>query len=254
MKRKLLAESILLQPVINIYNDRTVTPNPASKVGTYPHQQLAGIKFPFISKKVIVKNGAVFYKERGALSRQTGTVFFKNINAAITNVTNIKELISKNNLLILNATGSFMGISNLKTVWELPLNTTNGSFKVKGEASRFNAEFLNPIAEPLGMASIKKGRVDKLEFNMNGDDYVAKGNATLLYDDLKMEVLKKDSSELKKKDLLSFITNALVKNSNADKKNVKPVLMSFKRDTTKSFFNLVWKTIFEGAKETIQKL
>ena len=93
------------------------------------------------------------------------------------------------------------------------------------------------------------GEVKSLSFDMTGDDYKAGGQTTLVYDDLKMELLKKDSGELVKKGFMSFIANALMKNSNAGKEKVKPVTMTFTRDTTKSFFNLVWKTIFEGDKK-----
>ncbi|MEO6491100.1 MAG: hypothetical protein ABIO04_14245 [Ferruginibacter sp.] len=253
--KKILAETISFQPIIHIFNDRTVEANPASKVGKYPHQQLQAIKIPFLIKKLIIKDGYIAYKEKGKLSKQTGIVFFKNSNATITNVTNIKDNITKDNLLKLNANASFMGVSKLQTTWILPLNSSNGEFTVLGSATAFNAEALNTIAEPLGMASIKKGSVNKLEFNINGNDLQANGKETLVYKDLKMEVLKKDSSEeLKKKNLMSFIANALIKNGNSGSSNIKPVEMSYGRDTTKSFFNLVWKTIFAGAKNTIQKL
>ena len=152
----------------------------------------------------MVKEGAVFYKEKSDLSIRTGTVFFKNINGTIGNVTNIKDLISKNNILVLDASCIFMGISQMHSVWKLQLNSSNGAFEVAGEAGGFNAPDLNPMIEPLGMASIKNGKVNKLTFNLKGTDYVAKGTSVLLYEDLKVELLKKDSADLKKKSLAEF--------------------------------------------------
>jgi len=253
-QKRFEAETAVLQPTINIAMDRTVTPNPASKVGNYPHQQLQKIKFPFRVKKVTIKDGMVAYKERSAESRQTGTVFFKNINGTISNITNIKDLISQSNLLVLDATGSFMGVSKFNTVWKLPLNTANGAFEVSGVAGAFNAEALNPVIEPLGMASIKKGQVNKLTFNMNGTDNVAKGSATLLYDDLKIELLKSDSGDTKKKGVMSIVANALMKDKNPQNGVIRTEEIDYPRDIHKSFFFLLWKSIFSAAKKTTQKL
>ncbi len=254
IQRKLEAAVATLQPNLKIYRDRTVAPDLTSKVGKYPQQLMQTIKFPFSVKKMVIKNGNVAYTEKSDVSKKAGTVFFKNIQGTILNVTNIKELISQNNLLMLDATGSFMGVSKIHTVWKMPLNSANGAFDVSGEAASFNAPALNPMIEPLGMASIKSGNINKLTFKMTGTDYLAKGTSTLLYDNLKVELLKKDSAELKKKGFMSLLTNALIKDANPKNGATRNGEINFQRDVTKSFFNLVWKGIFSGIKQTAQKL
>ena len=251
---RLEAATATLQPVVKIYRDRTIADDLSSKVGKYPHQLLQTIKFPFSIKKLNIKSGMVSYTEKAAVSKQTGTVFFKNINGTIANITNIKDLISKNNLLLLDASASFMGVSQVQTAWKLPLNSSNGAFDVSGTAGGFNAVSLNPLIEPLGMTSIKKGTVNKLRFNLTGTDLVAKGSATLLYQDLKVEVLKSDSGDVKKKGLQSILANALMKNSNPLNGVIRTYEINYQRDKTKSFFNLLWKSIFSAAKKTVQKL
>ena len=253
-RQRLEAATAILQPVVKIYRDRTVAADLASKVGKYPHQMLQKIKFPFSVKKVIIKNGMVAYTEKADVSKKTGTVFFKNINGTISNVTNINDLISKNNLLLLDATAGFMGVSQMHTVWKLPLNSSNGAFDVSGTAGRFNAVSLNPLIEPLGMASIKKGRVNKLTFKMTGTDHFARGNATILYNDLKIEILKNDSGDVKKKSLQSLLANALMKDRNPINGVVRTDEINYQRDKTKSFFNLLWKGVFSAVKKTTQKL
>lgn len=253
-QKRLEAATATLQPVIKIYRNRTVAEDLTSKVGKYPHQMLQKIKFPFSVKKLVIKNGLVAYTEKSNVSKQTGVVGFKNINGTVSNVTNIIDLINKNNLLLLDATASFMGISQMHTVWKLPLNSNNGAFDVSGTAGGFNAVSLNPLIEPLGMASIKKGQVNKLSFNMTGTDLVANGSATLLYEDLKIEVLKLDSGNVKKKGLQSLLVNALMKNSNPLNGATRTEEINYQRDISKSFFNLLWKSIFSAAKKTVQKL
>jgi hypothetical protein len=253
-QQRLEATMATLQPVVKIYRDRTVAEDMSSKVGKYPHQLIRTIKFPFSIKKIIIKNGTVDYTEKAEVSKQPGTVFFKNINGTVSNVTNISDLISKDNLLLLDASASFMGISQANTVWKLPLNSSNGAFDVSGTAGAFNAVSLNPVIEPLGMASIKRGWVNKLTFNMTGTDLVAKGSSTLLYDDLKIEVLKIDSGDIKKQGLKSLLANALMKDKNPQNGVVRTDEINYERDKTKSFFNLLWKSIFSAAKKTTQKL
>jgi hypothetical protein len=254
VQRKLEAAAATLQPMLKVYRDRTIAPDLSNKVGKYPQQLLQTIKFPFSIKKMIVKNGNVFYTEKGDLSKKTGTVFFKNIQGTILNVTNIKEIISQNNLLTLDANASFMGLSKIHSVWKMPLNSPNGAFEVSGEGASFSGPALNPMIEPLGMASIKSGNINSLTFKMTGNDNLVKGTSTLLYSNLKVELLKKDSAELKKKGFMSLLTNALIKDANPKNGVTRNGEISFQRDVTKSFFNLVWKGIFSGIKQTAQKL
>ena len=251
-QRRLEAAMASLQPVVKIYRDRTVAEDRSSKVGKYPHQMLQNIKFPFSIKKLNVKNGMVAYTEKAAISKETGTVFFKNINGTITNVTNIKDIINKNNLLLLDATASFMGVAQIRSVWKLSLNSA--TFDVSGNSGGFSAVSLNAIAEPLGMTSIKRGQINKLTFNMTGNDLASKGSATLLYQDLKIEVLKKDSIDVKRKGFQSLLANALMKDKNPQNGVVRTDEINYQRDVTKSFFNLVWKSVFSAVKKTVQKL
>jgi hypothetical protein len=248
---RLEAETATFEPEIKIFNDRLVTPNPASKIGMYPHQLLQKIKFPVNIKKMIIKKGYVAYKERGAISKETGTVFFKNVNATINNITTAKDVISKNNMLELSATALFMGVSNIQTTWKLPLNTSNGSFAVSGVAGGFNATALNTITEPLGMVSIRQGQFNKITFDLTGNDVMAKGTSLFLYENLKIDILKKDSADTRKKGVQSFVANMLVKNSNPQNGEIRKNDVYLQRDTTKSFFFLLWKSIFAAAKKTV---
>ncbi len=249
-EQQLIAETASLQLNLKVFNDRTVAPNPASKVGKYPHQLLQKVKLPVSIKKVIVKDSYVAYKERGAISEKPGIVFFKNVNSTINNVTNIKSVIAVNNIMTVNATASFLGVSAIQTNWQLPLNTTDGAFTISGTGGSYNATALNQVSEPLGMVAIKKGTINKLTFNLTGNNTMAKGTSTLLYKDLKLNVLKPDSPVTKKKVLLSFVANFLVINNNPQNGEVRKNDVTQERDITKSFFYLVWKSIFAAAKKT----
>lgn len=248
--QELEVEVASFQPILKIFNDRTLAPDSSSKIGKYPHQSLLKLKYPIYIHTLQIKNGTVSYREKALKSQLTGNVFFSNINAMLSNVTNIPERIKKNSLLKLHATASFLGAGDLETDWQFPLNAGNGAFKITGRMSNMNAINLNSIIEPLAMASITGGNIDALAFAIDGIDTKATGDILFLYKNLKMEVLKKGAEEeLKKKDLLSLLANTLIKNENTNAANNKSIL--YERDITKSFFNLVWKTVFTGAKNTV---
>jgi len=243
---------MVFEPEIKIFDDRTVAPNPASKVGSYPHQVLQKIAFPVNIKNVIIKNGYVAYKEKAAISKLTATVFFKNITATISNVTNIESLISKNNLLVLNANASFMGVSNMQTTWQLPLDTKNGAFTVSGNAGGFNATILNPITIPLGMVSIRTGKINKVSFELTGNDHVAKGASTFLYENLKIDILKNDLIDNnKKKGVESFVANLFAKDNNPQNGVLRKNVINQERDISKSFFTCYGKVFLPQQKKSV---
>jgi len=215
---------------------------------------LQKVKFPVNIKKLIIKNGYVAYKERGAISGKTGTVFFKNLNGTVSNVTNIKDVIAQNNMMVLNATTSFMGVCNIQTNWQLPLNTSNGAFSISGTGGSFDATALNSITEPLGMVAIRKGIFNKITFNLTGNDLMAKGSSLFLYENLKIDVLKKDDKDStinEKKGVTSFLANLLAKDNNPQNGETRKNDVNMDRDLTKSFFYLIWKSVFAAAKKTV---
>ncbi len=246
------AEEASLQPIIKVMNDRTVDPDPTSKVGNYPNQLLMGMQQPIYIKKITINNGLVAYKERGRLSEMTGIVNFTNVNGAVTNVTNIPERISSNNTMKVTASTKFLGEANVNTTWLLPLTKGNGNFTVTADIGPVNALTLNRITEPLGMVSIKSGKINKTNFTLHGDDYKATGDILFTYNDLKIQLLKKgEGDELKKKTVTSFLANFLIKNDNPSSgKEARKNDIENNRELNKSFFNLVWKTVFVGLKKT----
>jgi hypothetical protein len=52
--------------------------------------------------------------------------------------------------------------------------------------------------------------------------------------------------------MISLLANMAIANANPEKnKPVKVVTVNHARDINKSMFNLIWKSIFEGAQKTV---
>jgi hypothetical protein len=244
-----------VQPMIRIFNDRTLpADDTSSRFGTYPHQALVKLQIPFYIKNLHVVNGFVSYREKGSESGLVGNLIFNNLNGVITNVTNIPEKIAENSLCILNIKALFLDKANFTTKWIFPLNTKNGSFKITSHLDSMNGIILNPVVEPLGLMSIKDGQIDKLDFDINGNDYGTTTNLSLLYHKLDMDMLKKKDvdgeKELKKKGLASFVANIVIKNQNPEDGEMRKINgMAYKRNIHNPFFFIVWTSIFTAAKK-----
>ncbi len=244
-------QSLSLQPTLKIFNDRTLPPNPGTVEKKYPHQALLDFPFRLFIKSAHVKNGAVYYKERAKNSKQVGMPYFTAISSTIENITNIPERIKQNGRLTLKAACLFLGKQRVSTGWILPLRASDSVLSIGGEASFIDGTALNPVIEPLAMLSVKSGIVHKLNFNFLATDHKATGTLTLLYNDLKVEVLKIKEEELKKKTLLTFFANTLIKNDNPQNNTTREGIIGHNRDIKRSFFNMIWKSILSGLKSTV---
>jgi hypothetical protein len=135
------------------------------------------------------------------------------------------------------------------------LNSSNGKFTANGSLkSPTDATILNPLSKPMALVEINSGTINSLDFNFIGNDYRAKGIVRLLYDDLKVKLLKQEdvSKEYKSKKMISLLANIAIINANPDKnKPVRIVTVNHARDPNTSIFNLIWKSIFEGAQKTV---
>lgn len=253
MKKRLMTDSMVVQSAsFNIFRDMTRAPDPRSKLGTYPHQKLARIPFPLSIRKIILKNSAVEYKEKGRLLQKAGRVNFNRINAVISNITNDPSEPGK--IATADIQARFLNRFPVQTFWTFYLFNVNGRFDVRGHLGTLNAAAINDITEPLGGLRIKSGRIKRLDFNFKGHDYGMDGTVKLLYDDLKVAVLKKkkDTGILKEKKLASWGANMIIQDANPSGKEAPRLIpVHFDREINRSIFHLSWKTLLKGIKETV---
>jgi len=250
----LIAEEMKLGSImLHLSKDLSYPHDGKNRVGTYPQQALMKVPFPVYIKTLIAGPADIEVKQKNPKSDESGTLEFKESSIQATNVTNMESRINKDNHLKIAAHTKFMGLTNVKADFDLILNNKDGRFSLKGTASGFNATELNKVLIPLGLAKVESAQVNQLRFDLKLSDYQGTGTVVLLYKDLKMTLLKKDSIEqkLEKKKLASFISNVILKDANPDKKDTRIAHPVFERDKVRSFWHLIWFTIFTGVKETV---
>jgi len=251
----IVADSLLIQDCnVKIFRDRNYPGDKLSRVGQFPQQLLLKMPIVLSLKKLLVGHAFIEYKEKNPKSDYNGKVQFLNAHAVIDNITNDPLAIKKNNNCIVNFSARFLDLAKIHIRLNLILNNPQGRFLFSGGLDEgFDAARLNKLIEPMGLARIEKGYVNDLDFNFAGHNYGSDGKVTLLYDDLKLTLLKKDSEEnkLQKKKLASFVANIVIKNGNPLRKQpVRDAHVQYQRDTNRSFFNLMWKSVYTGIRQT----
>ena len=108
---------------------------------------------------------------------------------------------------------------------------------------------------PLAGVRFESAQINGVNISLAGDNDQCSGDVTFLYNDLKLQILKiEEGDTMKDRKLLSFLAGEIfMKHDNTlTDKNEDPKVVSYQRDPQKGFFNLIWKTIFEGVRETVQ--
>ena len=141
---------------------------------------------------------------------------------------------------------------NVSINFLLPDN--DGAFNYSGTLGGSDARLFNELLEPLALAKVESGRIEKLSFSVKANRFGSTADVQMLYTDLSVNLLKKDGSVLKKRGFLSFLANTfVVKNSNPRKKGEAPLRANvrYEHAQDRSFFNLMWKSIFTGIKDNL---
>ncbi|MCM4155354.1 hypothetical protein DHD80_04975 [Gramella sp. AN32] len=183
------------------------------------------------------------YEERINTDRPPGTVDFSNLNASITNLTNIgldREDFPKT---IIHAEGKILEVATITADWEFLINDTSDNFTISGYMGGLRAEAINQFLRP-ALNIEASGNITNLYYNFKGNNYNANGEIKLDYKNFKVEVLRKNGKGKNK--VVSAIANLIIRNKAVnEKRNYKEI--SVERDTSKSFWNFLWKCVKTGA-------
>jgi len=244
----------LSSPQVHVYKDRTAPTDTRSKLGNYPHQLLQKLPFTINIDQIHITDGQVLYTERSRKSGMEGKLSFQKLGGTIKNITNDVEAIEKNPNCVVDLSGLLLQRSPLHAIFTFHLNEAdNGGFEVRADISKLEASQLNAVSIPLAQASVKSLDVRDLHYYAAGNEHTATGSLRMLYKNLEIDLTKKDEDDgkIKKRKLLSFLVNNLVvyKDNPSNDKERKAAGIQTIRDPQKSFFNLIWKTLFNSFKE-----
>ncbi len=257
--QQLMNNNCFIAESANIYNgelkdylDRTLPHSSQFTYDVFPQQLLMNVPTKLNIHRLNIHNFNVEYEEFSPQSMQSGKIYFKNINGTVTNVTNMPVFIQKNHTCVASASALFMQTVPVKANFVFNLSKhSNGGFSADFQIDSINKETVNPVAKALGLFNVNTGIVHRGNVYAEGDNFSAKANGTVWYNDLRLTVFKKDNDKdsLKKKAFTSFIANNfLIKKNNPEKgRAVRSAEVVLQRNHKYgSFFNFVWAAIRKG--------
>jgi hypothetical protein len=253
---KLYAQSLILGPAkVAIFMNRELPPPKIDKGRNYPQMVLKRLSLPINLDTIKLKNIDVSYIEYNPISQKRGKVDFENLKGTLLNVTNDPMQLAKNNHAVAKVSTRIINAARININLDFNLTAKDGAFHYSGHIGPMNMTALNPLSQSLGLVKIEQGKVKQADFNIKGNLYGSSGTMRFEYEDLKIALLKEgeDGEPAKKKGLLSFLANTIViKDKNPDEgEEVYVAKIAFERSPASSFFNLLWKSVFVGIRETI---
>lgn len=240
---------------LSVFNDNSYPKLVKDKTGRFPHQLLQKIKIPITLKKILLQKLDISYAEFDAKSKQRGRISFNNTSGVISNVTNQAKYKKVNPITEANLVSHLMEQGKLTVNFKFNTIAPKADFTYQGQLQNMDARQLNYITRPLAMVQVKSCLIRKLAFDIKANEDVATGRVKFLYNDLSLGLMKQHEGgqRLQRLGLLSLLANAIIIHSdnpsNDGKFTVAPI--NYKRKPTGSFFNFIWKTLFQGVKYSV---
>ncbi|MBB5635747.1 hypothetical protein HDE68_001635 [Pedobacter cryoconitis] len=238
-----------------VFMNREMPPGHANKGNNFPHMALQRLSLPVTIDTLRLKKVNVAYTEYNPIAQQRGTVNIDHLNGNVLNVTNDSLSLVKNHYAVADLNALLIKAAQLHILINFNLSSKIGAFTFKGNIGKLDMVKLNPLAKPLGMVEIETGNIQKIDFQVAANEKGSDGIMHLHYTDLKVKLLKEgeDGKPAKKKGLLSFLANTLIiKDANPSKGGaLRTAKIHFERPAGASFFNLLWKSVFVGMRETV---
>ncbi|MCD6010952.1 MAG: hypothetical protein K0Q79_814 [Flavipsychrobacter sp.] len=238
--------------VVEVKHDQRYDDPNENKVGSYPQQLLKEVEMKMYIGKFKPSNST--YKATTITRKgDEAKMAFTGINGTIHNATNMPAYIARNKNCSVRLTGRFLGKSEVAANFRFLLAGRSGRFVVNGYIKDLNGEDVTPQTKKFTPVAVSHFHLKKMDFRIEGDEMHTKGNFTVLYDGLKISLLKFDSKNRSGANgPFAFIANAtMIYPSNPmPGKDVRSVATSFARDTTKGFVNQLWASMFRAAEKT----
>ncbi|SOD17440.1 hypothetical protein [Pedobacter xixiisoli] len=254
--REVLADEMnIANGTLSVFNDNSYPKLVKDKTGKFPHQLFQKIDIPITIKKINLNQLDISYAEFDEKSGQRGRISFNNTSGVISNVTNQYKNKKKNPIIEANLESYLMEQGKLNVGFKFNVMAPKADFSYQGQLLNLDGRQLNYITRPLAMVQIKSCLVRSLAFDIKANEDVATGKVKFTYNDLSLGLMKKHEGgeRLKRLGILSLLTNAMViysDNPSVDGKfTAAPI--HYKRKPTGSFFNFVWKTLFQGVKYSV---
>lgn len=239
----LFTKAALMQvrkPKLEIYRDKLVADDETIK--PLYSKILRSIPFDLMLDSLKIEDASIVYREKVKENQPAGEINFSKLVVKAAQLGNTYKKGADTTRLVIS--GVFLDTAPLSVDWSFDVQNTEDVFNLKGFMGEMPAANINSFTEP-NLRAKMVGQVERVYFNINGNNDRSVIDMKMKYDDFKIEILNKDSNKNK---FFSAIANLFVSNDSRGKNEgqYRAGRGSAERDKTKSFFNYLWLNLKDG--------
>ena len=240
---------------VEVFSDKSLPLSGNKPLDHFPHQLIMLMPKPVSVSGLRFHQLKVIFTQYNPATRSMGTVSFSKVNGVAKHITNIPGEIKRSPFTFINAKGLFMNKVSMSVALKFDLSKTKtGQFSGDVRMDTLDNIIVNPVAEPLGRFTVKRGQMQQGIAHVEGDNYNLHGTIAFYYNDLHITPLKSDSSKgkLKRDHLKSLAANSIyIKDENPKGGEVRKPEYTVGRDHHLNFVAYIWTTIMTGILKTI---
>ncbi|MBQ0786442.1 MAG: hypothetical protein KBT69_03015 [Oceanihabitans sp.] len=228
----------ITQPNLSIYRDKRVSDD--MRIKNLYSEKLRNLPIDLSIHRLDISNGNVAYAERVDATSQAGELFFKSVNASITNLGNTYKNGEKTKIAVRS---NFMGKAPMHLDVSFDVTNKQDAFLASGAFENFHAKIVNSFFEA-NLNAKAEGKIEQIYFTFSGNNVSAKGDLKMKYEAFQFEIL---NGRNKVNTFLTTIGNVFIKDgSKAGKDGFRYGEIAADRNNTKSFFNYLWINVQSG--------
>jgi hypothetical protein len=206
---------------------------------------------------VRLEHGYIHYGELKPNRPEPAVVWFSNISATITGLGNHPDSTRISTPAVMLAKGQFMGEGSLDARLEVPIVPDHFAMRAEGKATNLRAEVLNRFLLTAMGVRMTGGRAHRAVFGFRVANGTAKGDMTLVYDSLALEIVDRTSRKkgLDEKLKTFFAKTFMLRSSNMpdDKGKLKPAPIRYDYKLGETFWGGIWRSLRSGLVKTVKK-
>lgn len=238
----------LEQAQILIFKDKTLPPDTAIHK-LMPAQAIESLRFYLNIDTIQFKDGFVKYEELSQVNNINGEIYFDHLTGRITGLSNDEDFRAFGGALKINAQARIMSEADVNLNAFFPLKSKDQEFVILASMNTLEVVSLNPLIQPLTRMNVRGGVLNQLQMNVKGNEEEGYGEMLLRYEDLKIEVLRKN---MKESSLASFLANSiLIKQNNNNIFRIRKGPIYFERVPYRGVIHYLAHFAIMGAKTSL---
>lgn len=233
-----------------------------------PQQVINNIGVDFKIDTVFVNNTSICYEQTGMKADEIsdslkldlytvdttkiGSISIDSMYITIANLTN-DSVLQERHFLTLDGVARIMEEGLLRYHLNIPLADPGFDYSLSGELDKMQMEELNPLLEKLVFVSITNGKIKKMEFEIEANDSLAKGELKMRYKDLRIALLDKEKGVTNTGLSIGafFANHLLLRTNNPKGLNFRKGIIHSERDKNKFVVHHWVQALITGVSSTL---